>query len=74
MELDLQAVSKINFSFQQRNERAFNFLGIRVSEGGHRQNVRDEVSRQEAHQDEARRDPCSQRADYALSSQYRGEY
>jgi hypothetical protein len=45
-----------------------------VPEGGYRQNVCDEVPRQETHQDEARRDARTQRADYALSSQYRGKY
>lgn len=31
-------------------------LGVRMSEGGYRQDVRDEVPRQETHQDEAGRD------------------
>lgn len=45
-----------------------------MSKSRHRQDVRDEVPRQETDQDEAGRDTRSERKDNALSSQYRSEY
>lgn len=50
------------------------YTGIRVSEGGYRQNVRDEVPRQETYKNEAGRDFGAQRKDYALARQHRGEW
>lgn len=47
--------------------------GIRLPEGRHGKDVRDEVPRQEAHQDEAGRDSGVEREDNALASQYGGE-
>lgn len=44
-----------------------------MSEGGYGQDVRDEMPRQETHQDETGGDSCAQRTDYALTSQYWGE-
>lgn len=48
--------------------------GVRLSKGRHRQDVRDEVSGQEAHQDEAGRDAGAERTDDAVAGQHRGEY
>lgn len=47
--------------------------GLRVPEGGHRENVRDEVPRQEANKNEARRNFSAQRKDNAFGSQYRSK-
>lgn len=45
-----------------------------MSEGGYGENVRDEVSRQEAYKNEAGGDARAEREDYALASQHWGEW
>lgn len=47
--------------------------GLWLPQGRHGQDVRDEMSGQEAHQDEAGRDVGAQRTHHAVTSQYRGE-
>lgn len=44
-----------------------------MPEGGHGENVRDEVPRQEANKNEARRNFSAQRKDNAFGSQYRSK-